>query len=644
MSRGARSRSPGLQPQSERRRWGLAFCCRTRQRSTGQPHRNSVTACGTPEEASAAAQTPHQVEARTEVDTPSNAQRSTKVAEEEEERLCRYCFEGEDAGELISPCRCAGGQKYVHLSCLRWWQRAVLISQPTHPDLYDTDTRQRICNVCKAEFSCPPPTRAELLASFTGPELAALISEGCIIASSEGFSRELEQEVAVYPPAVRENIVCHNWVRGAFLITTVVEDRGERSSVLLRLGDSQDLTTFLEHLGENGYTFHLRGREFKLLSQGPLRHLPEDLTAAARRRAIGAIKTPALMVLRPRPQADCGEDGVLAVNITRSFKPMGKRLHKFGAAVRRVLGQQGELGAEVTHYRGGPCEEEDVAACFVLVDGRYRIVKDGDCLMVGLRVAHALSNSSKQKDSLPVFGPAPAPSDQVGASSSNQLAKNLPGGLRSRLWRGARKAAPSRRAAAEAAGNAGDDAEEEEESRQQLRHCQGVHWISASPGPEGGHQPLVTEQQPPGHMAEEPQTPPVKLFVFWGYAGWSRCQLMGEIARGSWGLCKSMPEDVLSTVPGQAYECVYPRLVFAPRNDMSETYGGEVPEEEARRRELRRMVIFHDLLLRQTGRARRGEPEAGEGLAAMAEAEQEFADLGGVEHEDDSTSSTSSST
>eukprot|EP00971_Amphidinium_carterae_P111132 2201415-Amphidinium_carterae.1 len=26
------------------------------------------------------------------------------------EKMCRYCFEGEDAGELISPCNCSGGQ------------------------------------------------------------------------------------------------------------------------------------------------------------------------------------------------------------------------------------------------------------------------------------------------------------------------------------------------------------------------------------------------------------------------------------------------------------------------------------------------------------------------------------------------------
>ena len=51
--------------------------------------------------------------------------------DEDDEMLCRYCFEGTEAGPLISPCDCRGDQMYVHLSCLRRWQRTVLVSQPT---------------------------------------------------------------------------------------------------------------------------------------------------------------------------------------------------------------------------------------------------------------------------------------------------------------------------------------------------------------------------------------------------------------------------------------------------------------------------------------------------------------------------------
>ena len=98
--------------------------------------------------------------------------------DEDDEKLCRYCFDGEEYGELLSPCDCSGGQKWVHLSCLRRWQRMVLVTQPTHPQFWRDDVRHHQCNVCKAEFTCAPPSRHELMESFTGPELAALIEPG----------------------------------------------------------------------------------------------------------------------------------------------------------------------------------------------------------------------------------------------------------------------------------------------------------------------------------------------------------------------------------------------------------------------------------------------------------------------------------
>ena len=37
--------------------------------------------------------------------------------------MCRICFQENDDDEdpLISPCKCAGSMKYVHLGCLRQW-------------------------------------------------------------------------------------------------------------------------------------------------------------------------------------------------------------------------------------------------------------------------------------------------------------------------------------------------------------------------------------------------------------------------------------------------------------------------------------------------------------------------------------------
>lgn len=96
-------------------------------------------------------------------DNEDEQKKETPKDEDEDEKMCRYCFGGEEDGDLISPCKCAGGQKWVHLSCLRRWQRMVLVSQPTHPAFYEDDVRHHKCNVCLSEFTCAPPTRHELM-------------------------------------------------------------------------------------------------------------------------------------------------------------------------------------------------------------------------------------------------------------------------------------------------------------------------------------------------------------------------------------------------------------------------------------------------------------------------------------------------
>lgn len=57
---------------------------------------------------------------------PSHATQQAQAPheEEEEERLCRVCFCGEEAGRLLAPCRCRGSCKYVHVSCLNEWRVA----------------------------------------------------------------------------------------------------------------------------------------------------------------------------------------------------------------------------------------------------------------------------------------------------------------------------------------------------------------------------------------------------------------------------------------------------------------------------------------------------------------------------------------
>ncbi|CAJ1378971.1 unnamed protein product, partial [Effrenium voratum] len=508
--------------------------------------------------------------------------------EVEEEHLCRFCFEGDEEDELISPCRCSGGQKFVHLKCLRMWQRAVLVSQPTHPDLYDHDTRQRICNVCKTEFSCHPPTRAELLASFTGPELAALIEERCFIGSAENFSRELERQVASFPGIMREGIVCLNWIRGLFLIVKVVEDR-HRGIVLLRVSDDEELRLFMQHLESDARTFHLRGRRYQVLPQGPLKNLTDQDPPEARRELMRSVRTPTSIRLRPDP-VDCGEDGIVAVNLARPFDlaSSGRTVLRarqraaYHAAEARVLTDRGqqELRSQVTHFIGGPCEEEKVACCVVASASGYSIVQDDACLLAGLSAAEELA------------GAALSEASAEGAEAALRLAADST--------------------------NAADGAAIQENSVPKRRRL-----VLSRSQLSSAASPASCEAGPDGNS-------PVRVFVYWGYAGWSRCQLMGEIARGSWGLCKADTQDVVSKRPDEVWQSVYPRLVFAPKSEMSEAYGGESPEEE-RRQQLRRMAIIHDLLTGRQGRdeeavAEEAEDPAPERAALAQELEAADAD------------------
>lgn len=85
------------------------------------------------------------------------------ASDESTELLCRICFsDGETKGnELIAPCMCKGSQKvrensstlyylrfpfqYVHVSCLRRWQRAT---QALGPGDFMSD-KATTCSVCQ---------------------------------------------------------------------------------------------------------------------------------------------------------------------------------------------------------------------------------------------------------------------------------------------------------------------------------------------------------------------------------------------------------------------------------------------------------------------------------------------------------------
>ncbi|RLO01373.1 hypothetical protein DYB28_007237, partial [Aphanomyces astaci] len=61
---------------------------------------------------------------------------------------------------------------------------------------------------------------------------------------------------------------------------------------------------------------------------------------------------------------------------------------------------------------------------------------------------------------------------------------------------------------------------------------------------------------------------------------WTRAQLLGEIARGSWGLCRADIEDLLVPVGDRWNQLkASNRLAFAPVSEMSEDYIRHATEE-----------------------------------------------------------------
>ncbi|CAK0855388.1 unnamed protein product [Prorocentrum cordatum] len=299
-----------------------------------------------------------------------------------EEKMCRYCFEGEEAGELISPCSCMGGQKYVHLSCLRRWQRMVLVSQPTHPAFYDSDVRHHKCNVCQAEFTCAPPTRHELMESFTGSELGALIDVGCVIASDELVSQEMERELAPLSERSRERSGCRHWIRGVFLITEVTPDDAQMEIPVRTARELEQLRLRLD--ADLGLAFH--GRRLRLAARGSLAGASEQ-ELPARFRELRASPT-TTVVLESVERPNCGDDHIAAVNLSRPVAEppgAGEAERAMEDVARKYAGAR---RVQVEHYIGGPCEGDQIICCVVTGGGGrgWTVVKE---LRDAIQLAHS---------------------------------------------------------------------------------------------------------------------------------------------------------------------------------------------------------------------------------------------------------------
>ena len=73
--------------------------------------------------------------------------------DDDDDDVCRICFDGSEEEALISPCACAGAQRFVHLSCLQRWQRSVMNQARRRLVVTKKDeTAHERCGRCRATF------------------------------------------------------------------------------------------------------------------------------------------------------------------------------------------------------------------------------------------------------------------------------------------------------------------------------------------------------------------------------------------------------------------------------------------------------------------------------------------------------------
>jgi len=264
--------------------------------------------------------------------------------------------------------------------------------------------------------------------------------------------------------------------------------------------------------------------------------------------AFESLRAPCVVELESDEPENCGNDHVVAVNLTRRLQsPPDPGLVE--RAMREVCKKYKKASAvQITHFIGGPCQEGELMCCIVLggIGCGWTVTKS---LVKAVELAFSR------------------------AASRGEAEGGIHGGQTVRLRE--LKAAP------ELNGEVGIA----------LRfNTDSGRWLVRLRNGEG------KQLRPQNLEGMEGDTG--RVFAVWGDARWSRAQLLGEIAKGDWGLCRANVGD-LSSAPDQRWISTKGRLAFAPITEMTESYMREAQREMNAARQT----------LQMHGAAQREEPE-----------------------------------
>jgi len=341
--------------------------------------------------------------------------------------------------------------------------------------------------------------------SFTGAELAAMISPGCILGTDEAMSLQLDRQkeemlnprgrAAAPMRAQAAARTLDHWIRSVYLITAVVEDDG---MVKVPLPSRAAKEALSRQLGNSGGPLTVQGRQMKVMKWE---------------------ETYLLLAPVDGVQANCGNDHIVAVNLARPLAaaPRQKDVDEAIQKARARCGHQ--LQVEITHFVGGPCEDDAIMTCIVPGGNGcgWTVVEDlADAMVLAQSRAERLSDAQ----------------GSIHGSQTVRLEKY-----------------PSSPDLVGALGVATDFDKESCTWRVLLGNGDAVLAAPSDLKPLEG--------------------PTGRVFAFWGDARWSRTQLLGEIARGHWGLCRGSVLDIIEQ-PARRWPSLEGRLAFAPVTEMTE--------------------------------------------------------------------------
>ena len=202
------------------------------------------------------------------------------VADDPEQRTCRFCLGGEEEGAtgdgvLIAPCRCAGTQRWVHAGCLREWQRVSVSS---------AGRVERRCRVCRHAFRLPRPPIKDALTQWFNPTATDRLQ--CY---RRAWWQMLSNSIMAQEGV--EHIGTANQLARLFLATELRvwggrEVRGERSAS--RVGESREAVhKRAQRRSARVAGFHRRGARRRTHRASDEFSLPFAPYAARRRRSRG---------------------------------------------------------------------------------------------------------------------------------------------------------------------------------------------------------------------------------------------------------------------------------------------------------------------------------------------------------------------